>query len=316
MFARGLLRVCTFNPEIGLQTSMAWIIWLTSMPSRVLDWHIALYMMARHRSKLPKGQRPAPWCHRPVDCTAAARVKNPVEMPQLQRVAGRCAGNYISNQSTCRGRFHFTSTQCTGTYSSIDGICHKYHFCRDKSFVVNCQGMATKVLWRQTRVCGDKIRLLSRQKYACCDKTFVVTKLCLSRQTYFCCDKHNFVATKDVFCCDESKHVVIKRFCDKIMQLPPMIIFSFSKSALVQRFVSVWFTFAVWAARVHIPFSKRSSLTTDGKLPRNSGTLVGDKTLLLLVISEETVGNSWDILYSILGHKYHQNHPNRAIRSK
>ena len=104
------------------------------MPSRVLDWHIALYMMARHRSKLPKGQRPAPWCHRSVDCTAATRVKNPVEMPQLQRVAGRCAGNYIFNQSTCRGRFHFTSTQCTGTYSSIDGICHKYHFCRDQSF--------------------------------------------------------------------------------------------------------------------------------------------------------------------------------------
>ena len=97
-----------------------------------------------------------------------------------------------------------------------------------------------------------------------------------------------------------------------------MIIFSFSKSALVHRFVSVWFTFAVWAARVHIPFSKRESLTTDGKLPRNSGTLVrasytillGDRTLLLLVISKETVVNSWDILYSILGHKYHQNHPN------
>ena len=97
-----------------------------------------------------------------------------------------------------------------------------------------------------------------------------------------------------------------------------MIIFSFSKSALVQRFVSVWFTFAVWAARVNITFSKRESLTTDGELPGNSGTLVrasyttllGDSTLLLLVISEETVGNSWDILYSILGHKYHQNRPN------
>ena len=35
-------------------------------------------------------------------------------------------------------------------------------------------------------------RLLSPQKYACCYKTFVATKLC--------CDKHNFVATKHVFC--------------------------------------------------------------------------------------------------------------------
>ena len=28
----------------------------------------------------------------------------------------------------------------------------------------------------------------------------------------------------------------------------------------------------------------------------------------LLVISKETVGNSWDVLNAILGHRYHQNH--------
>ena len=53
----------------------------------------------------------------------------------------------------------------------------------------------------RTRVCRDKTRLLSRQKYACHDKTFVATKLCLSRQIFvttkvFCRDKHTFVATK------------------------------------------------------------------------------------------------------------------------
>ena len=32
----------------------------------------------------------------------------------------------------------------------------------------------------------------------------------------------------------------------------------------------------------------------------------------LLVISKETVGNSWDISSAILGHKYHQNHSNRS----
>ena len=32
----------------------------------------------------------------------------------------------------------------------------------------------------------------------------------------------------------------------------------------------------------------------------------------LLVISKETVGNSWDISSAILDHKYHQNHSNRS----
>ena len=34
------------------------------------------------------------------------------------------------------------------------------------------------------------------------------------------------------------------------------------------------------------------------------------------VISRETVGNSWDILNAILGHKYNQNHSNRVISSE
>ena len=58
------------------------------------------------------------------------------------------------------------------------GSCHKYHFCRDRSFV------ATEVR-------------LSRQKF-------------LLRQAYFCCDKHMFVATKHVFRCDKSMLVATK----------------------------------------------------------------------------------------------------------
>ena len=58
----------------------------------------------------------------------------------------------------------------------IGGNCHKYHFCPDKR------------------------RLLSRQKYACRNKSFVATKSCLLRQNIFvttniCHNKHNFVAT-------------------------------------------------------------------------------------------------------------------------
>ena len=34
------------------------------------------------------------------------------------------------------------------------------------------------------------------------------------------------------------------------------------------------------------------------------------------VISEEISGNCWEILYAILGHKCHQNHPKRVIRSE
>ena len=69
----------------------------------------------------------------------------------------------------------------------------------------------------------DKTHLLSQQKYACCDKTFVVTKHVFchnkSMQTNICCDrsfvltkifcrsKHTFVMTKDVFCRD--KHMFV-----------------------------------------------------------------------------------------------------------
>ena len=46
----------------------------------------------------------------------------------------------------------------------IAGSCHKYHFCRDKSFF---------------RVCCDKTRLLARPKYAFHDKTLVATNIFL-----------------------------------------------------------------------------------------------------------------------------------------
>ena len=99
--------------------------------------------------------------------------------------------------------------------------------------VDKCFAWQTRV--QQICVCCDKGHLLSRQKYACCDKTFVATKLCLSRQNIchvcrdkhtfchdkrgfvttntclswqkFCCDKHTFVTTKLVFCCN--KHVFV-----------------------------------------------------------------------------------------------------------
>ena len=92
-------------------------------------------------------------------------------------------------------------------------------------------------LSRQTRVCHDWTRLLSRERYACLHKTFVTTKLCLSRQNIWswqtfgrgkCHDKHTFVTRKDVFCRDKhvsrdkSKLVVTKWFvATKICLLRP-----------------------------------------------------------------------------------------------
>jgi len=58
-------------------------------------------------------------------------------------------------------------------------------------------------LSRQTRVCHNKTRLLSRHKHACRDKRFVAASM-------FCRDKHVFVTTKHVFCRDTSMLVATK----------------------------------------------------------------------------------------------------------
>jgi len=72
-------------------------------------------------------------------------------------------------------------------FAIIGGSCHKYNILSRQT--------------RQTCVCHDKTRLLSRQNYACRDKImFVATKLYLSRQNYIrrdklCLSHKTFVAT-------------------------------------------------------------------------------------------------------------------------
>ena len=86
-------------------------------------------------------------------------------------------------------------------------LCQKYA-CRDKTF------FATKLcLSRQNYVCRDKTniilsrkKVLSRQTHFCRDKQ---TQNILSRQTWFCCGKHTFVATKDVFCVVATKLLIL-----------------------------------------------------------------------------------------------------------
>ena len=120
-----------------------------------------------------------------------------------------------------------TPTSQQGT-AVIGGSCHKYFLLPQ-----------------------NKIRLLSQQKYVCCNNfchdkcnfgkvatnVFVVTKqifCCDISMQKFCCDKHNFVATKLLlcqayFCCDKRVCVATNfllqqkwYLCQWYMQHPPV----------------------------------------------------------------------------------------------
>ena len=87
----------------------------------------------------------------------------------------------------------------------IGGSCHKYIFCRGKTFIVTNICRNKHNFCRDKHVfCRNKRRLLSRQSTLVATKLLVskhlVSKL-LSQQNYvsqqkFCRDKHTFVATK------------------------------------------------------------------------------------------------------------------------
>ena len=96
---------------------------------------------------------------------------------------GLCTTLMSSNCSTA-------FTQSTGSRCIIGGSCHKYNFCRDKSFVTT-----KRVFAPQKYACRDKIMFVAEN--ICREQGFVATKI-------FCRDKHNiFVATKAVFCRDK-----------------------------------------------------------------------------------------------------------------
>ena len=73
---------------------------------------------------------------------------------------------------------------------------------------VSLAGVATSIIFVRTKV-------LSWQKYACRNKSFVVTSLHLSRQTCVGHDKSKFVTTKHVFCRDKSMLSWQLFCCDK-----------------------------------------------------------------------------------------------------
>ena len=117
--------------------------------------------------------------------------------------------------------------------------------------------------WREL----PQVSFLSRQKYACRDKTFRATNTCLSRRIFvstkvlsrqntFCRDKLNFVstklssrkhtfdATKDVFCRD--KHV-----CDKTFVAAKMILAAAHANDSWQALIEFEFVYRLLSLKYH-----------------------------------------------------------------
>ena len=100
----------------------------------------------------------------------------------------------------CRSmvQYSFTSTEtrlytaglyATGGQSRIIGrSCHKYNFCRYKTFVT------TSIYFCRDNAFVTTSILLSRQNTCSSRQIFVAINV-LSRQTHVCHDKHKFVAT-------------------------------------------------------------------------------------------------------------------------
>ena len=105
----------------------------------------------------------------------------------------------LHEQESIHGRRSYPGWSMFGFI--ICGSCHKYHFCRGKTFIAtNTCFVATKVcLSRQIQTYFCRTKLLSRQNYFCCDKLTQTrvnrdkTRL-LSRRKYACRDKRRVLS--------------------------------------------------------------------------------------------------------------------------
>ena len=168
----------------------------------------------RHRETDRQTDRDTEWQRHDVNCShdvghpATCLTRRKVEsqqkkqkreiwsMPRSQKVFIHHAA--VAAECQCCLSYQFFNKG----RSSISRRCHKYHFCHDKSFA-----STNACLFNTFCPATNKTHLLLWQKYACCDKTFVMTKLCLPWQlhvchgknlvvTNMCFDKHVFVMTK------------------------------------------------------------------------------------------------------------------------
>ena len=104
----------------------------------------------------------------------------------------------------CRGKTRLLRDK--SMLAASKPLSRQNYVCRDKRFVAtkeNTYFVATKICLSRENICRDKhvllrqifvatniilsrqTRLSSQKKYACCDKTFVATKLCLSWQKWY-----------------------------------------------------------------------------------------------------------------------------------
>ena len=136
---------------------------------------------------------------------------------------------------------------CIISFIIIGGSCHKHDFCRDKFCHDQHVFVATVVC-----VCCDKTCLLSWQKYACRDKSFVMTKWSLLQQTRFVMTKllsqQMFVTTKHAFCHDKSmlndvchdEYLLWQKFCHDTKSFCHNKSFLATKDVLSQQKLYLW----------------------------------------------------------------------------
>ena len=85
-----------------------------------------------------------------------------------------------------------TSFVATKLCFSWQKFCGKFCCCCNKHNFVETKVLSGQVYFCHNKhVCCDKTCRLLWQKYACWDKTFVMTNTCLSWQAYFRCDKRH-----------------------------------------------------------------------------------------------------------------------------
>ena len=133
--------------------------------------------------------------------------------------------NYV-----CLDKNMFVTTKTC--VSQQNHVCHNKNMCVTTKPFHKYNFVVTSILFlRQTHVCHDQTHLLLWQKYACHDKCFVATKLCLLRQT-----QNIFVMPLS----RQTRVVKIKRLLLSqqklyLWQFPPMIDVSVSTDQLGKR---------------------------------------------------------------------------------
>ena len=135
---------------------------------------------ATHTQSICKSIQMANYCRRQTDRTSPNQqwVNTKVRsVTSKYKISMRARSTNRQTDKISPGRWWISMRAIIG------GSCHKYHFCRNKSFVATntCLSRQYTSFVMTKYVCRDKhkTRLLLQQKSACYDKMFVATKIIL-----------------------------------------------------------------------------------------------------------------------------------------